>query len=208
MIRRTPHRIATLQYLPIMRFPLHFRLRALVGAALALGLLCTVPNGALRAQGASPVIRMPAYPQLITLDTLVLAWEPVAGARDQVLLAVRATYQELKLEPDFVDPAGGSIGTLKARARLRLGGEKLSNYFNCGRGMTGENADEWRLTIAAVTFSRKNASGALELGTGVTAQAQDMGGASTQPAPCGSMGTLEARILAMVRARLAAAPAR
>jgi hypothetical protein len=89
----------------------------------------------------------------------------------------------------------------------RLGGERLSNYFNCGRGMTGENADTWRLSIVMATFLKPIGSDDSEIGTGMAANAQDMGGAAKDQVMCGTSGLLESRIARMVREKLAAPPA-
>ena len=125
-------------------------------------------------------------------------------AAAQVFAAVRAAYAALKIPRDWADSANGQLGTLRMRANNALGGELLSTYFNCGQGITGPNADQWRLQLAIVTFVQPAGDGKSRLGTGVAAEAQDMSGVSTAPAMCGSSGLLEARILKEVRARLGA----
>lgn len=156
----------------------------------------------LAAQAPRPRVKLRAFPVEIALDTLVFARDTISAPMGETFAAVRAVYGALKLPREWADSANGQLGTRRTRATYQLGGERLSVYFNCGQGITGANADTWRLTIAMVTFLQPAGDGRTRLGTGAVAEAQDMSGTSTEPAMCGSTGLLEARILKDVRARL------
>ena len=171
---------------------------ALLGAVVA----ATFPFSSAQAQPPRPRVKFRAYQLEVFLDTLVYARDTVHASPAQAFAAARATYAALKLPREWADSANGQIGTLKARLSYQLGGERLSTYFNCGQGLTGANADQWRLQIAIVTFVEPTTNGKSRVGTGVVAEAQDMSGVSTEPAMCGSSGLLEARILKDVKARL------
>lgn len=174
--------------------------RAIVAASLMLAALA--PLSTAGAQGQRPRVKMRAYPVEVVLDTLVYARDTVRAPMGETFAAVRATYAALKLPREWADSANGQLGTLRARVTYQLGGERLSVSFNCGNGLTGANADTWRLTIALVTFLQPAGEGKVRLGTGAVAEAQDMSGVSTEPAMCGSTGLLEARILKDVRGKL------
>lgn len=182
--------------------------RALLAASMtrflaaSLTLAAIAPLASLGAQAPRPRVKMRAYPLEVVLDTLVYARDTVRAPMAETFAAVRATYAALKLPREWADSANGQLGTLRARVTYQLGGERLSQYFNCGNGLTGANADTWRLTIAIVTFLQPAGDGKVRLGTGAVAEAQDMSGVSTEPAMCGSSGLLEARILKDVRAKL------
>lgn len=167
-------------------------------------LLIALAAATAQAQPPRPHVKFRVYPTEVFLDTLVSSRDTVAAPAAQVFAAVRAAYAALKIPRDLADSANGQLGTLRMRASNALGGELLSTYFNCGQGITGPNADQWRLQLAVVTFVQPAGEGRSRLGTGVAAEAQDMSGVSTAPAMCGSSGLLEARILKEVRARLAA----
>lgn len=177
---------------------LRLTLLALAGA-MALIVATVTP---IAAQAPRPRVKLRAFPVEIALDTLVFARDTVAAPMGETFAAVRAVYGALKLPREWADSANGQLGALRARATYQLGGERLSVYFNCGQGITGANADTWRLTIAMVTFLQPAGDGRTRVGTGAVAEAQDMSGTSTEPAMCGSTGLLEARILKDVRARL------
>lgn len=176
--------------------------RAALGATLGAILASALPLAGAQAQAPRPRVKFRAYPLEVFLDTLVYARDTVHAPAAQVFAATRATYAALKLPREWADSASGQLGTLKARLSYQLGGERLSTFFNCGQGLTGANADQWRLQIAMVTFVQAAGDGKSRVGTGVVAEAQDMSGVSTEPAMCGSSGLLEARILKEVRARL------
>lgn len=175
--------------------------RLLAGSLVAIALAAALPRGA-QAQPQRPRVKFRAYPVEVFLDTLVYARDTVHAPSAQVFAAVRATYAALKLPREWADSANGQIGTLRVRLSYQLGGERLSTYFNCGQGLTGANADQWRVQVAMVTFVQPAGDGKSRVGTGIVAEAQDMSGVSTEPAMCGSSGLLEARITKDVKARL------
>lgn len=152
-----------------------------------------------------PVVRLPAYRTPIALDTMPYTNIEIGAPSAETYAALRQTYTDLKLKVDYADSANGHLGSMNIKMSRRLGGERMSKFFNCGRGITGENADDWRLTIAAVTFVTPPKGDTAAIGTALAAQAEDMAGASKLPAMCQSTGVLEIRIGQMVRERLARA---
>ena len=151
------------------------------------------------------VTRLQGFRDPILLDTLVFQRAKTGAPMTQSFAALREVYKELRVPLDLDDPKYNHVGSFTLRLTTRLGGERLSTYFSCGRGMTGENADTWRLSIAMATFLRPAGPDDTEIGTGTAASAQDMGGAAKDHVTCGSSGFLEARIARMVRDKLAAA---
>jgi hypothetical protein len=74
--------------------------------------------------------------------------------------------------------------------------------FNCGSGMTGPNADSYRLTIAAVVLIEGLATGGSKYAIALVASAQDVQGSAKDPVPCGSTGFTELRIEELMRKAL------
>jgi hypothetical protein len=180
------------------------RLRAVVFWILSACVLVPLSTRPMQAQRPAPEVRYPAFTQPIKLDTLVLAWERVNASRAETFAAVRAVFDSLKIETDYVDSVGGAIGALRARAPKRIGGERLSSFFNCGRSMTGENADTRRVTMTVVTFMRAVELKVTEVGTGLVGQAQDLSGSSNALQPCASLGVLEGRLAKVVQGKFTA----
>ena len=167
--------------------------------ALALVVLLPLAASAAAAQPPRPRVKLRAFAQEIAMDTLVYARETIAAPAAVAFAAAREAYTKLKIPREVLDSANGQVGMLRLRSTYTLGGQRLSVYFNCGMGLTGSNADSWRLTIALVTFLTPKGSDSTVVGTGAAAQAEDMGGASKDPVACGSTGLLESRIAKLVR---------
>ena len=147
-------------------------------------------------------VKMQAFPHEIALDTLVFSRAVLAATPQAVFAAVHAVYTELKVPREVADSLAGVVGARRFRTSGTLGGQRFSVYLNCGEGLTGANADVWRLTIAIATFIEPAGEGRTRIGTGFVAAAQDMGGASKDPVACGSFGLLESRIARMVKEKL------
>lgn len=147
-------------------------------------------------------VRLPAFPQEMALDTLVHSREELAATPQAVFAAVRSVYTELKVPREVADSIAGVVGARRFRTSRSIGGVRYSVYLNCGEGLTGANADVWRLSIAIATFIEPAGEGRSRIGTGFVAAAQDMGGASKDPVTCGSFGLLESRIARMVKEKL------
>lgn len=177
--------------------------RTLAALGVTVALLAPLPS--LDAQAQRPRVKFPAYQFDIALDTLVFTRDTVSAPAAQTFAAVRAAYAALRIPREWADSANGQLGTLRLRASTSLAGQRLSRYFNCGQGLTGDHADMWRLSIAMVTFVQPADGGVVRVGTGLAAQAQDMAGASKDPVGCGSTGLLEARVMQLVREALAKA---
>ncbi len=169
-------------------------------------LLSVVPvSTVLVAQPPTLLVKLRAFPVQVALDTMVFAREKVEATPAEAFAALRAVYTELKIPRSVADSANGQIGTLRLVRTFTIGDERMSAYLNCGAGLTGANADSWRITMGIASFVRTASDGKTTVATGLVAQAEDMGGASKEPVMCGSSGLLEARIAKMVAARLDAA---
>ena len=84
------------------------------------------------------------------VDTLGQA-EAVPGTLDRVWQALRAVYQELGLRANEVDPRARRVGVRAQRLTRDAGGTRLSVYLDCGSGLTGPHADEYRVTLTAIS---------------------------------------------------------
>ncbi len=180
--------------------------RRIAQLALLISAVGSVVSQPVAAQGNGPVVRMAAFPLPVLLDTIQRANVTIAAPKDRTLFAVNGVYEALKITPELIDPPRGQIGVLRAKVSRRLADQPMSNLFNCGRGLTGENADTWRLTIASVTYVEAKGADSSVVSTSVVGMAEDMSGGSTDPVICGSMGLLETRIAEMVLARLGLTP--
>ena len=129
---------------------------------------------------------------------------PVAPSR--AFEAVRAVYEELGVPTGTYDPATGRVGNTSFWKTRKLGNESLSTYLNCGESFSGSIADTYRIYISLISAVRPDGTGASELETAFSAQAQNMDGAASDKVACGTTGRLEERIRKSVLLKAGATP--
>jgi len=183
----------------VPRATMRATLRATLRALLALALVAP----AAAAQAPRYRVKLRAFPMEIALDTLIFNKVKVGAPMGPTFTALQQVYSELKLPKPTADSANGQLAVLRLVRTYTIGNERMSVYFNCGTGLTGDNADSWRLTIALASYTHPAAGDSTTVSTGIVAQAEDMGGASKEPVMCGSTGLLETRIGRMVQERTA-----
>jgi hypothetical protein len=172
--------------------------------ALLLLLFHILPAGALAQQRT--VVVTPGFSTQILIDTLGTP-DTLAAPRRDVFLAVAAVYQALKVPVELVDTTNYRIGNPGFRRTGTFGGKRLSTWLSCGDGITGPNADSYRVTLSLHTLVQPGPEGRSLLRTAVLAGALNVGeGAGRQPLPCTSTGGLERRIRQMVEEELARRP--
>ena len=158
-----------------------------------------------QARAQQPTVRLrtalPGYPDPIALDT-VANYTEMKAAPGVVFNAAVEAFKTLDIPVTVRDSIHGTVGNLGWIKLRQLAGKTMSTSFNCGSGMTGPNADAYRLTIAAVVMIDALPNGNSRVGVALVGSAQDVQGASKDPVACGSNGYTEGRIEALVRAKL------
>jgi hypothetical protein len=133
-----------------------------------------------------------------------VAMATIEGGQADVLRALVQAFDQLEIEIGDVDFARGTLQSEKIKASRRYAGERMSELFHCGRTLTGDRADTWRLEIEITSAVRAEGSTSSTLATRATAFARTMDGTSTNPVPCGTRGKLEQKIAATTALLLAA----
>jgi len=152
------------------------------------------------------VVIVPGYTHPVMVDTLGTP-DTLAAPRRDVLRAVAAVYQSLKVPMELVDTVQFRIGNPGFRRTGTFAGKRLSTWLQCGDGITGPNADSYRVTLSLHTLVQPGPEGGSLVRTAVLAGAVNVGeGAGRQPLPCSSTGALERRIRELVEAELARRP--
>jgi hypothetical protein len=170
--------------------------------ALILSTFAAVSASALPAQQYRARVRLPAYPAVIALDTLAVRSELTAAPAGEVFtVAAAALEHELKIDLRLRDSTAGVVGNLEIVKMRRLGNAAMSRYVSCGSGMTGPNADNYRIFLAIAAFVDSIAPDKTRLGVAVAAAAQDLQGSSKAPVACSSTGAAEGQIRRIVALR-------
>lgn len=123
---------------------------------------------------------------------------------NRTLRALADVYTALGIELTLIDPPNGRIGNPRFAKRRELNGQAISTYLNCGRNMTGDRADNDRVTWSVVSTAKADGAGGTRVVTAVTADAQPMDGTSGDHTACGTTGRLEELIRKDVLLRVAA----
>jgi hypothetical protein len=130
----------------------------------------------------------------------------IPASRGEVFtVAAAALEQEFKIELRMRDSLAGVVGNLEIVKMRTLGRSPMSRYVSCGSGMTGPNADSYRIYLAIAALVDSIGPGKTMLGVALAAAAQDLQGSSKAPLMCGSTGALETHIRRIVGARFGVA---
>lgn len=168
---------------------------------LVLAALATVPT--LSAQQGTP-LKIAGPTIWVRIDT-VGTWVLVPGSTNQVYHATSEAYKALKIKIDMVDSLTGQIGSAGFTQTGAFAGNRMSAWIRCGEGMTGPNADTWRVSMAILSGVERVTKDTARVRTVVVASARNMTGGSSSPMMCTSSGRLEEKINLQVQAQAAAA---
>jgi hypothetical protein len=123
----------------------------------------------------------------------------VAAPLDSVWQRLPGAYAAVGIPDPGVDPGGAkALGNLSFHPR-RLAGHMLSEYLDCGRGITAvPRADDYDVTMSVRTDLTPGRESGTVVTTTVqaTAQSRDV---SANAVYCRSLGTLEGRIGQWIR---------
>ena len=161
-----------------------------------------LPASSLSAQLYRARVWLPAYPNVIALDTIAIRTEFPAPRLEAFNVTAAVMEAELKIELKVRDSTAGVVGNLELVKMRSLGRTPLSRYVSCGQGMTGANADSYRVYLALIAFvDTVPDKGMTRLSVALAAAAQDLQGSSKPPVKCSSTGMLEGHIRRVVAAR-------
>ncbi len=153
------------------------------------------------AQTRRIVIQLPGFGAPIFLDTLG-TWQDVFANADDVYRTLAGVYSALMIPDNLRDSVGRYVGNTAFRKSRSLAGGPMSRLVECGAGMTGPNADSYRINLAIVTRVEPVGEGKARLRSALVASGEDISGPSKELVACGSTGALEAKIHALVIQRL------
>ena len=140
----------------------------------------------------------------IRMDT-VSTWVLVPGTPLEVFHKARRVYESMKVKITHADSVNGLLGNTGFNNSGAFAGQRMSYWLGCGVGMTGPNADRWRVTLAILSSIEPVSRDTTKLRTLVIASARNMAEGTSAPSNCDTTGKLEEQIHQRVQA-LPAAP--
>lgn len=176
-------------------------LRVYVTVAVAM-LVCMAFGRQASAQIAPVRVRLPGYNQSLSLDSAATTPEAIPAGQEATRAATIAVLEALSIPVTTNDPVGlvGNAGFTRLR---RLGNARLSTYVDCGVGLSGPQADTWRVTMAVMVWIEQTGAAESRLRLAFVAGAQDLDPGARRSAGCGSTGALELLLLERIRQQIA-----
>ena len=178
----------------------HRGLLAIVALAVAIG------AGGCAAGSPDDSTSMPAARRtLLRIDgyaPLEIFNEPGVGARtiaakpELAWGVLGGIYGQLGIPVEASNPQTMEIGNTGYRA-LRVGGERMSAFFDCGRNMTGQLADQYDINLSVITVLSAKEPDSTQVLSVVDANARPRE-VSGNRVHCESRGVLELRIAQLV----------
>jgi hypothetical protein len=126
----------------------------------------------------------------------------LAVAPAAVWLAVKKVYSEIDVPVTVENPSARQIGNQNFYKTRTFAGKGMTEFVDCGNGMTGPKAASYRIYISLLTDVIPDGKGGTRVQTTFVPMGQDMSGNSTDRIACGSTGNFEALFLERVKAAL------
>jgi hypothetical protein len=152
--------------------------------------------------GAQPQgVRLPGYQSAMSFDSggTSITLAASAGA---AFFATRQVLFELGIPTPMADSVRGYLINGRFIKARNLAGSPLSTYLHCGQGLSGPNADTFRVTMAIAAFMDSTTPSTSRLRVTVLAGAESTEGVAKSAVSCASSGVLENRILQTVKLRV------
>lgn len=129
----------------------------------------------------------------IRMDTVSTA-VVVPGNRRDAFQKTEEVYKGFKIRTNVSDSLTGLFGNSGFTQSGSLAGRRMSSWLRCGEGITGPNADSWRISMAILSSVEQVGKDSARVRTVVVASARNMTQGSAQPMMCSSSGQLEEAI--------------
>lgn len=126
----------------------------------------------------------------------------IAATPISVWLAAKKVYTDFEIPLVVENPGTHQMGNANFYKSRSLGGRPMTEFVDCGAGMTGPKAATYRIYISLLTEIMSDGQGGTKIQTTFVPVGQDMSGNSTDRIPCGTTGRFEAFFLEKVKANI------
>jgi hypothetical protein len=126
----------------------------------------------------------------------------LTNAPAQVWLAVKKVYGDLEVPLTVENPGARQLGNENFFRSRSFAGQPMTALVDCGSGMTGPKAANYRIYMSLLTQVIPDGKGGTKLQTTFVPMGQDVAGGSSDRIPCGTTGRLEELFIGRVQAAL------
>jgi hypothetical protein len=124
----------------------------------------------------------------------------IAAPPAAVWLAVKKVFADWEIPVTVENPSTHQIGNQNFFKSRQIGGKSMTDFVDCGSGMTGPKAASYRIYISLLTDVAGDGKGGTTVHVTFVPMGQDVAGGSTDRIPCGTTGRLEQLVLDQVKA--------
>jgi len=173
------------------------RTRLITSLALALFTTATAsaqgpPKATARPTGRVRVT-LPGFSAPIALDTVANVIE-VKSPIGKVWAGAADAMKQFAIPVEVRDSLAGLVGSTSFAKSRSIAGAQMSATFNCGTGITGPNADNYRVNMAVMVLLESLGPEVTKMQVAVVGSATDVQGSSKNPVICATTGSLEGKI--------------
>jgi hypothetical protein len=143
-------------------------------------------------------VTLPGFPAPIALDTIMTPTEIDAPA-GKLWAASERVFYDLKIATDTRDSVKGVVGVVRFAKSNYIGDMRMSQALNCGMGLTGPNADNFRINMAIMAIVTPISATRSRYGLAFIGSALDMRGNSSDPVTCSTTGRFEQDFIARMK---------
>lgn len=124
----------------------------------------------------------------------------IAAAPAAVWLAVKKIYVDWDIPVTVENPSTHQIGNPNFYKLRQMAGKSMTDFVDCGSGMTGPKAATYRIYSSLLTDVMTDGKGGTKVRVTFVPMGQDIAGGSADRIPCGTTGRLEQLLLDQVQA--------
>jgi hypothetical protein len=126
----------------------------------------------------------------------------IAAAPATVWIAVKKVYTDLDIPVVVENPGARQIGNQNFFKMRQFAGRPMTEFVDCGSGMTGPKAATYKIYMSLLTMVIPDGKGGTTVQATFVPTGQDMGGTSSDRIPCATTGRLEQFFLDRVNVTL------
>lgn len=124
----------------------------------------------------------------------------IAAPPATVWAAVKQAYASIGVPVSLENPQAHQLGNQNFYKSRDLAGQPMTEFVDCGSGMTGPKAASYRIYMSLLTFVSADDKGGTVVQTTFVPMGQDISEGSTDRIPCGTTGRLEQLVLQKIKA--------
>jgi hypothetical protein len=127
----------------------------------------------------------------------------VAAPPATVWTAAKKVYAALGIPVTVDNPTAHQLGNANFYASRRLANQPMTQFVDCGNGMTGQKAATYRIYMSLLTTIESDGGSGTRVNTTFVPMGQDVTEGSTDRIACASKGAFEKLVLDQIAATAA-----